>query len=158
TEVPVTEDAPREPWGEYGIQKNAIEKLLLSQSRTGVPTAIVHPGHISGPGWPVINPQGTISMEVWRSLAVGDELLLPGLGLETLHHVHAEDVAQIVRLCLDHPDQANHEAFHVVSAQALTLRGFAEAVAGWFGQQAVLRFLPYEEFWACLPEPEAESA
>ncbi|WP_230207757.1 NAD-dependent epimerase/dehydratase family protein [Microlunatus sp. Gsoil 973] len=58
TEVPVTEDAVRHPWGEYGTQKNAIEQYLLSQSRTGVPTAIVHPGHISGPGWPVINPQG----------------------------------------------------------------------------------------------------
>lgn len=158
TEVPVTEDAPREPWGEYGVRKNAIERLLLDQSRSGVPTAIVHPGHISGPGWPVINPQGTISTQVWRNLALGEEVLLPGLGLDTVHHVHAEDVARIVRLCIDQPEQADHEAFHVVSAQALTLRGFAEAVASWFGQQAELRFLPYEEFFAALPEQESESA
>ncbi|WP_230207756.1 hypothetical protein [Microlunatus sp. Gsoil 973] len=45
-----------------------------------------------------------------------------------------------------------------MSAQALTLRGFAEAMAGWFGREAVLRFVPYEEFFAALPEPESASA
>ncbi len=159
TEVPVTEDAERHPWGEYGTRKNAIERVLLEQARAGgVPTAVVHPGHISGPGWPVINPQGTAALDVWRRLATGQELKLPGLGLDTLHHVHAEDVAQIIRLCIDQPDRANGEAFHVVSAQALTLRGFAEAVAGWFGREAVLRFVGYEEFFASLPEPESGSA
>jgi nucleoside-diphosphate-sugar epimerase len=159
TEVPVTESAVRHPWGEYGTRKDAIERLLLQQSRDGgVPTAVVHPGHISGPGWPVINPQGTAALDVWRDLAVGTEVLLPGLGLDTVHHVHAEDVAQLVRLCIEQAEQADHEAFHAVSAQALTLRGFAEAVAGWFGREAALRFVPYEEFWAALPEPESDTA
>ena len=111
TEVPVTEDAPRHPWGSYGTQKAAIERYLLAEvATTGFPAAIVHPGHISGPGWPVVNPQGTLDLEVWRRLARGEELLLPGFGLETVHHVHAEDVAQLISLCIAQPQlpQARH--------------------------------------------------
>ena len=160
TEVPATEDAPRHPWGDYGVQKAAVERLLLEESRTegGLPVAIVHPGHISGPGWPIITPQGTADVDVWRRLATGEELLLPNFGLETVHHVHAEDVAQLIRLCLEQPDAANGEAFWAVSPQAVTLRGFAEAAAGWFGREAVLRFVPMEELQAALPERHARAA
>ena len=160
TEVPAPEDAAKQPWGEYGIQKEAIERLLLAESRSenGLPVAIVHPGHISGPGWPVITPQGTVDLEVWRTLATGRELLLPGFGLETVHHVHADDVAQLIRLCLEHPDEANGQAFHAVSERALTLRGFAEAAARWFGLEARLRFVPFEEFSASLGEEHRDAA
>lgn len=160
TEVPAPENAAKRPWGEYGIQKEAIERLLLAESRRedGLPVAIVHPGHISGPGWPIVTPQGTTDLGVWRSLADQRELLLPGFGLETVHHVHADDVAQLIRLCLEHPDKANGEAFHAVSERALTLRGFAEEAARWFGVEARLRFVPFEEFSASLPEEHRDSA
>ena len=160
TEVPATEDAPKHPWGDYGVRKAAIERLLLAESRTegGLPVAIVHPGHISGPGWRVIGPQGTLDLDVWRRLATGREVLLPGFGLETLHHVHAEDVAQLIRLCLEQPAAANGEAFHAVSPRALTVRGFAEAAAEWFGRDANLRFTSFEEFEASLPEEHREAA
>jgi nucleoside-diphosphate-sugar epimerase len=44
---------------------------------------------------------------------------------------------------------ANHslsvgEAFHIVSPAALTLRGYAETAARWFGQTANLKLLPWE--------------
>lgn len=160
TEVPVTEDAPKHPWGEYGTQKAAIERLLLDEARTdgGLRSAIVHPGHISGPGWPVVTPQGTLDLNVWRALATGAELVLPHFGLETLHHVHPADVAQLIRLCLDNPDIANGEAFWAVSPQALTLRGYAEAVAGWYGREARLHFASFDEFIATVPEQFRDAA
>lgn len=160
TEVPATEDEPRRPWGEYGTRKAAIERLLLAESRRpgGLPVAVVHPGHISGPGWQVINPQGTVDVAPWRALATGAEVVLPGFGLETVHHVHAADVAQLVALCVAQPDRANGEAFYAVSERALTLRGFAEAAAGWFGREARLRFAPFDEFAAGLGADEATSA
>ena len=34
----------------------------------------------------------------------------------------------------------------------------ADGVAAWFGREANLRFLPYEEFWSALPEPESDTA
>ena len=44
------------------------------------------------------------------------------------------------------------EAFHVVSPSALTLCGYAEAVAHWFGQEANLRFVSWEELCRLVPE------
>ena len=49
------------------------------------------------------------------------------------------------------------EGFHVVSAAALTLRGYAEAVAGWFGQPANLRFLPWAEWEAAHSAQDAQT-
>ena len=58
--VPVTEDEPRTPYGVYGIGKAEIEALLHRETLAGgVPAVVLHPGHISGPGWPVITPAAT---------------------------------------------------------------------------------------------------
>src|SRR5689334_14307974 len=68
--VPTTEDAPRRPWGDYGIQKAAIEKYLLAEARrTGLPVTVIHPGHICGPGWTPINPAGNFDRAVYDTLA-----------------------------------------------------------------------------------------
>ncbi|MDQ6752967.1 MAG: NAD-dependent epimerase/dehydratase family protein [Actinomycetota bacterium] len=146
-EVPVTEDAVRRPFGDYGIGKAAIEELLAREGRdSGLRSAVLHPGHISGPGWPVVNPAGNFSLKVWRQLAAGETVTLPNFGLETVHHVHPDDVAQAFQLALQSPSAAAGESFHVVSGRAITLRGFAEAVAGWFGRRADLRFVPFDQF------------
>jgi len=147
---PLREDDPREPFGEYGTRKAAIEDLLLGQDR--VRCTVLHPGHISGPGWPVITPLGNLDPEVWRRLATGEELLVPGLGLETMHHVHADDVAQGFQLALAEADAAAGEGFHVVSDRALTVRGFARAAAAWWGQEAQLRPVSWDEFRAANPD------
>src|SRR5580704_9877171 len=50
-EVPTTEDAPRAPFGDYGIRKQAIEEYLLEEAReSGLPATILHPGHLVGQG------------------------------------------------------------------------------------------------------------
>ncbi|WP_041292101.1 NAD-dependent epimerase/dehydratase family protein [Kineococcus radiotolerans] len=150
---PLREDDPRAPFGEYGTQKAAIEELLLAETRSGgLRTTVLHPGHISGPGWPVITPLGNLDPQVWRRLSTGEELLVPGLGLETLHHVHADDVAQGFERALADPGAAAGESFHVVSDRALTVRGFAEAAARWWGREADLRPVSWEEFRAASGE------
>jgi nucleoside-diphosphate-sugar epimerase len=116
---------------------------------------VLHPGHIVGPGWPPLNPAGHFNSQVFAQLARGEELALPNLGLETVHHVHADDVAQAFMQALANRSNAVGESFHVVSPAALTLRGYAEAVAAWFGQTAHLRFLPWEEWRATVSEQEA---
>jgi len=93
--VPITEDEPRTAFGEYGTGKAAIEALLHRETiGGGVPSVVLHPGHISGPGWAVITPAGNLDPDTWRRLATGEPLALPDLGLGVLHHVHADDVAQ----------------------------------------------------------------
>lgn len=156
--VPTVETQPRRPFGEYGIQKAAIEAYLLGETRrTGFPATVLHPGHIVGPGWHPITPAGHASPYVFTKLAHGEELLLPNLGMETVHHVHADDVAQAFMQAMSHWSTAVGESFHVVSHAALTLRGYAEAMAQWFGQPAQLRFVPWAEWRETVTEAEANT-
>jgi nucleoside-diphosphate-sugar epimerase len=155
--VPTTEDAPRRPFGEYGTQKAAIEAYLLDRARRhGFPATIVHPGHIVGPGWNPLNPAGHFNPQVFTMLARGDELALPNFGLETVHHVHADDVAQVFMKAISNRSVAVGEAFHAVSPAAVTLRGYAEAMAAWFGKEAKLKFLPWPE-WKVTQKSEEEA-
>lgn len=146
TAIPVTEDAPREPVGRYGIDKLAIEQALLAPGN-GLRATVLHPGHIVGAGWWPLNPLGHFAPWVFEALARGDELTLPNFGLESVHHVHADDIAALVVAALDRPEASVGEAFHATSPQALTLRGYAEGMARWFGHEPQLRFEPYEQ-WA----------
>jgi nucleoside-diphosphate-sugar epimerase len=154
-EVPTTEDSPRQPFGDYGIRKHAIEQYLLHESRPRFPITILHPGHLVGPGWTPINPQGNFNSEVFETLAAGRELTLPNLGMETVHHVHADDVAQAFMCALNHREAAAGQAFHAVSPRALTLRGYAEQIAAWLGQPAALAFLPFDEWKTTVSERDA---
>ena len=156
--VPTTEDEPRRPICEYGRRKAAIEDFLLGEARrAGFPATVLHPGHIAGPGWPPLNPAGHFHPRVFAMLATGAELALPHLGLETVHHVHADDVAQAFQRALENWGAAVGENFHVVSPQALTLRGYAGAMAAWFGREARLVFLPWDEWRRSVSAEEAEA-
>jgi nucleoside-diphosphate-sugar epimerase len=156
TVVPVTEDAPRHPFGDYGIKKAAIERLLLEATRRGDARAVIlHPGHLVGPGWNPLNPAGHFNPDVFARIARGELLELPNQGMETVHHVHADDVAQAFELALRHSDKAVGESFHVVSPAPLTLRAYAEAMFTHFGQQARLAFLPWEKWRHTVTEDEA---
>src|SRR3954464_13154711 len=116
--VPITEAERRAAYGEYGTGKAAIEALLRRETIAGgVPSVILHPGHISGPGWNVITPAGNLANDVWRRLPTGEPLPLPDLGLGVLHHVHADDVAQAFERALTRP-AAIGSSLHRVSAQA----------------------------------------
>jgi nucleoside-diphosphate-sugar epimerase len=156
--VPTTEEQRRRPFGEYGVQKAAIESYLLEEARVhGFPVTILHPGHIVGPGWNPLNPAGHFNPAVFNILARGKQLALPNLGLETVHHVHADDVAQSFCQALLHRRTALGESFHVVSPAALTLRGYAEEIAAHFGREADLTFQPWEQ-WKETVSPEEAAA
>ncbi|MEO0562867.1 MAG: NAD(P)-dependent oxidoreductase, partial [Chloroflexota bacterium] len=85
-------------------------------------------------------------------LASGAPLSLPNIGMETLHHVHADDVAQAFMLAIGNWRGSVGESFHAVSPRAITLRGFAQAAAGWFNQEANLTFLGWEDWRKTVPE------
>ena len=154
--VPTTELTPRRPFGDYGIKKAAIEAYLLEVARLErFPATLVHPGHIVGPGWEPLNPAGHFDPQVFSVLAQGKELALPNFGMETVHHVHADDVAQMFMAAIANRSAALGEAFHTVSPAAITLRGYAEAMALWFGREAKLTYLPWPEWKHAHGELEA---
>lgn len=157
-EVPTGEEEPRKPFGEYGIQKAAIEACLLDMARRhGFPATILHPGHIVGPGWVPLNPQGNFNPEIFARLARGEAVPIPNFGLETVHHVHADDVAQAFVRAMANWSASVGESFHVVSPAALTLRGYAEQVASWFGREARLEFVPWETFKNAVSPQDAQA-
>jgi nucleoside-diphosphate-sugar epimerase len=152
--VPTGEDSPRRPVTAYGQAKAAIEDDLLRRSRRGeLRATVIHPGHISGPGWVPVNPAGNVNVDVFQRIADGEPVVLPDLGLATLQHVHADDVAGVFVAALGSPSVATGESFHAVGSGAVTMRGYAEAAGGWFGQESRLTFAPYAE-WAETVTPE----
>lgn len=155
-EVPVTEERPRKPISEYGVRKAAIEAYLLDEARRRhFPATVLHPGHLVGTGWMPLNPAANFNPAVFADLAAGREIALPNLGRETVHHVHADDVAQAFLNAMANWSNAWGESFHVVSPAAVSLAGYAESVARWFGREARIRFLPWEEWRATVSEKEA---
>jgi nucleoside-diphosphate-sugar epimerase len=156
-EVPTREEQARAPFGEYGCRKAAIEAYLIAEARRhGFPATVLHPGHLVGPGWMPINPTANFNPRIFSDLARGNEVLIPNLGRECVHHVHADDVAQAFVRALANWSVAVGESFHVVSPAALTLSGYAQTVAGWFGLSARLRFLPWEEWKQTVSAKDAE--
>jgi nucleoside-diphosphate-sugar epimerase len=147
--VPISEESGTgtAPFGEYGIQKDRIARMLQEETASGgLPTTSLHPGHIVGPGWHPIGPLGSLDPAVWRTLSAGEPLRIPGIGAELMHHVHADDVAQAFEKAVEHRDAAAGEDFNVVAPTALNVRGYAEIAAGWFGQTATLESVSWEEF------------
>jgi len=153
--VPIRETNPRNPIGEYGINKAKIESYLREQvEESGFPATVLHPGHVVGAGWWPLNPAGNVNPDVFSRLARGEELLLPHLGLETLHHVHADDVAQAFVSTIGKGDAVVGESYYIVSEAAVTFRGFAEAIAEWFGVKPKLRFVPWEVWSQSVTEDD----
>jgi len=152
-EVPTTEDQPRHPISEYGVRKAQIENYLLTQR--DVSTAVIHPGHLVGEGWVPLNPAANFNPKMFADLANGLEITLPNFGRETLHHVHAADVAQCFVRALQRWDAAEGLSFHAVSRGALTMTGYAQGVAAWSGRTAHIRFLPWDAWRGTVSEKEA---
>jgi nucleoside-diphosphate-sugar epimerase len=147
------------PVGEYGIGKHRIAELLKQETAAGgLATVSIHPGHIVGPGWLPIGPLGNLDPSVWGTLSAGETLRIPGLGAELMHHVHADDVAQVFELAIAQPDAAAGEDFNTVAPDALTVRGFASQAAGWFGHEADLESVSWEEFRTTTTPAHADAS
>ncbi len=158
TAVPATEDQPLNPFGDYGTQKAAIETYLLDKARRrNFPATVFRPGHIVGPGWAPLNPAGHFNPDVFSKIARGEELALPNFGLETIHHVHADDLAALVMAIIASRSTAIGEAFNAVSPQAVNLRGYAEAMYRWFGREPRLSYQPYDTWKLGQNESEAHA-
>jgi len=152
---PYDETALREPFGEYGIRKAQIERFLLEAAGGGFPASVLHPGHITGAGWVPVNPAGNLDLAVFARLAQGDRVALPDGGMATLQHVHADDVAQAFELALAQPVAAVGQAFHVAAREPVTMTDYAKSASSWFGRDACLEYLPWDQWRTTVTEQAA---
>ena len=153
---PYDERAKREPFGDYGIRKAEIEAYLLTAAVGGFPATILHPGHITGPGWIPINPAGNLDLAVFDRLAAGESIALPDDGTATLQHVHADDVAQVFELAITDPGSSIGEAFHVAAREPVTMADYADTVARWSGRRAKIEYMPWEQWRQTVSVRDAE--
>lgn len=148
----------KEPLDSYGKEKVACENYLKAEYRQNhFPATIVMPGQVSGPGWIIINPVGNLNPKIFQDIANGQAIALPNFGMETLHHVHADDVAQVFYLAIKHRNQSLGESFHAVVDQSITLYGFAQAMYRSFHQAPQINFLPWPEWKKYMEQPEFQS-
>jgi nucleoside-diphosphate-sugar epimerase len=151
--IPSTEIDPPNPIDSYGRGKAESETWLMHEARlNGFPATCFRPGHIVGEGWVPITPIGNANPETFSLIARGEELVLPNLGLEMVHHVHADDVAQWIIRAIENRAASIGEVFNTVSEQAVTLRGYAETAFRWFGKQPRISYKPFEEWIEGLGE------
>ncbi len=143
--VPMTEETPRVPLTSGDRGKVAMEDYLL-RGQTKVSASVVHPSHISGPGWAAINPAGNYDVDVYRALKRDGSITLPLDGMALLQHAHAADVAEVHRLALMHPEVSAGESFNAVAEQSITQRAYAELLARHFGHEPRITFRPWPEF------------
>lgn len=147
TTVPMDEDMPRHPICNYGKDKLASVNFLHEQFvKEGFPYTSVMPGHITGPGWTCINPTGNFDPEIFGKIGRGEKIYIPHFGMECVHHVHADDVAQVFHRAIIRRTEALDQDFLAVAPHAMTLRGFAEAMFSWFGREPNIEYLPWEEW------------
>ena len=157
--VPISETTGSAPFGEYGIQKDRIARMLKAETASGgVVTTSLHPGHIVGPGWHPIGPLGSLDPAVWYALSAGKPLQIPGTGAELMHHVHADDVAHAFERAIEHRDAAAGEDFTIVAPTALNVRGYAHAAANWFGHTASLEPVTWDQFRQTTTPEHAEAS
>jgi nucleoside-diphosphate-sugar epimerase len=157
--LPISEstDSASAPLDVYGIQKDRIARMLMAETASGgLVTTSLHPGHIVGPGWHPIGPLGNLVPAVWYTLSDGRPLMVPGSGVELLHHVHADDVAQAFEKAVARRDAVAGQDINIVAPTALTVRGFAEIAAAWFGQTATLENVTWEQFRQSTTPEQAE--
>ena len=145
--LPILEDHPKFPLCEYGRQKAKSEEYLHNLYRKeGFPETVIMPGQISGPGWVIMNPAANHDYWMFDRIRRGEEIVLPNFGMETLHHIHADDVAQVFLNAITYRKEALGESFHAVGAQSITLYGFAQAMYTLFQKEENISFLPWKEW------------
>lgn len=148
TVLPIIENQPKFPLDEYGRQKAKSEDYLHNLYRQeSFPETVIMPGQISGPGWVIMNPVANHDYWIFNKIRRGEEIALPNFGMETLHHVHADDVAMLFFNAITHRKSALGESFHAVGAESITLLGYAQAMYRYFEQEEKINFLPWEEWY-----------
>jgi nucleoside-diphosphate-sugar epimerase len=123
----MTEESPAEPNSLHGVMHLARE-VMLKNELASIPQVFVRPTLIFGPGDP---HNGYGPNRFMRLAQSGKDITLFGEGEERRDHIYIEDVAEIVRRCVQ------HRATGIVNAVSGTVTSFKE-----IAEMASARFEP----------------
>ncbi len=120
-DAPVDETAPINPSDEYQRTKwIAEERVWAVFKRTGLPTTVIRPAGIYGPG-------ELRFLKLFHTIREGYFVML-GSGRTLFHPVHLDDLVEGFLRAATHP-AAIGEAFCIAGDRSLTLNAFAAAIA-----------------------------
>lgn len=97
--LPLDETAPKAPISPYGITKLASEHYVGMYRRINVPTLIVRPSNIYGPGQAPFRGQGLVATAFGMALK-GDTLSLFGDGSQQRDYIFIDDFCRILEAIL----------------------------------------------------------
>ena len=153
--LPIQPNSSKKALDNYGKDKYSSEIFLKrAYLQSGFPATIIMPGQISGAGWAIISPYGNTNVDVFKKIANGEEIFLPNFGMETLHHVHAKDVAQLFLKAIIYRNQSVGESFHAVAKKFITLYGYAKQMYAYFNQEENSNFLSWEKWCQYISNKE----
>lgn len=117
---PIAEDAPAQPISPYGITKLASEHYAAMYRRLGVPTMVVRPSNIYGPGQAPFRGQGLVATAF--GMALQDRpLTLFGDGSQIRDYLYVDDFCHGLDAALTRGTTG--EAYNLGSGVATTATG-----------------------------------
>lgn len=109
TLAPSHEDDPHVPLSVYGETKSEGESALAEVVEGRVGATVIRPQNVIGRGQALHNPYTGVLAAFLARLKEGRELSIYGDGSQTRDFVHVEDLATLIRWCLDNPPQAGEQ-------------------------------------------------
>lgn len=139
-ELPIHETSPRSPFGMYGVNKAAIERILLDASgREGTHATVIRPSYTTGEGATacgVLFDDSLVSrMRAGRPVVVMDDGTCPW----AISHV--SDVARGFVAALGNP-KAHGNDYHLTSHEHLDWNGVYTALSVAAGGRAEVEHIP----------------
>jgi len=137
----------KEPLCDYGCDKFTSERYLTECfTRENLPVSVISPGQICGRGWKIINPWGNLDLRIFADIYAGRGITLPNFGMETLHLVHASDVARCFLAAVLHREAALGGHFNAVATHSMTTYGYAKFLFELFGHEPKIAFSDWNEW------------
>jgi nucleoside-diphosphate-sugar epimerase len=142
----VTESASLEQFperrGSYSATKQEAETYVSSFAKSGgVPTVILRPGTIYGPGGELYTPL--------FGFAIGSRYVVLGSGGFRLPYVYVENLVDAIVQCSE-KDEAVGEIFNVVDPEKLTKREYMNRVIRRVNASARVLYLPLAAFYGIV--------
>lgn len=134
------------PFTGYAERYLDIQRLLATSAADGMAFTAVMPPNICGPGKIPIDCLGGRDIELHRSHARGEEVVLPDGADALVSPCDAEDIARCLLLATEQRAPAAGQMFNVGSAYALTWPELVATFSDIYGVTIPIRYIPWSEY------------